>query len=356
MNAINPTKKSVELSNIIKRFGDFTAVNNVNINIAAGEFCSLLGPSGSGKTTLLKIIAGYETPTEGLVKIDGSDVGHVPVAKRNIGMVFQNYALFPHMTVAKNIAFPLEMRKLSKAEISERVQSTLDLVGLSELGERYPRELSGGQQQRVAVARALVFEPDILLMDEPLGALDKNMRQAMQYELKQLHQRIGVTIIYVTHDQEEALYLSDRVVVFNEGSVAQEGAPEMLYNTPRSAFVADFLGECNIIPATKDNKGAKLESGLTLNLPEGSEEIPFIKIGIRPERISIRDAALACENNFVALIEEVHFLGQGYKVIAKAENYRWSIVTQNKLSFPNLKIDDNISIGFNAEDIIQIIE
>ena len=356
MIAISPTKKSVELYNIIKRFGDFTAVNKVNISIPAGQFCSLLGPSGSGKTTLLKIIAGYETPTEGLVKIDGNDVGHVPVAQRNIGMVFQNYALFPHMTVKKNIAFPLEMRKLSKRVIAERVQSTLDLVGLGGLSDRYPRELSGGQQQRVAVARALVFEPDILLMDEPLGALDKNMRQAMQYELKQLHQRIGITIIYVTHDQEEALYLSDRVFVFNEGCVAQEGVPEMLYNTPRSAFVADFLGECNIIPAIKDNKGAKLESGLTLILSEGNEEIPFIKIGIRPERISIGDAALACENNFVALIEEVHFLGQSYKVIAKAEKYRWTIVAQNKLSFSNLKVGDKISIGFNAEDIIEIIE
>ena len=195
-------RKNVELSGIVKRFGSFIAINGVDINIPAGEFCTLLGPSGSGKTTLLKIIAGYELPNEGMVKIAGLDVADVSVAKRNIGMVFQNYALFPHMTVAGNIAFPLEMRHRPRTEITERVAATLALVDLANLGERYPRELSGGQQQRVAVARALVFEPDILLMDEPLGALDKNLRQTMQFELKELHRRVGVTIIYVTHDQE----------------------------------------------------------------------------------------------------------------------------------------------------------
>ena len=356
MTGINSSKKSVEVCKIVKRFGGFTAVDNVSINIAPGEFCSLLGPSGSGKTTLLKIIAGYEDPTEGIVKIDGQDVGHVPVAKRNIGMVFQNYALFPHMSIAKNIAFPLEMRKIPQDEIDRRVQDTLDLVGLGELGGRFSRELSGGQQQRVAVARALVFEPDILLMDEPLGALDKNMRLSMQFELKQLHQRIGVTIIYVTHDQEEALYLSDRIVVFNEGRVAQEAPPETLYNAPKSSFVANFLGECNLVPATANGDGVALLSGRTLNLSLNGKKGALSMIGVRPERVTIGDAAQACENHFDATIEEVFFLGQGYKVIAKTDGVNWTIVSQNRLSLPSLVVGEQISVGFDAEDIILICD
>ena len=352
MTGLNSNKKSVEVCNIVKRFGDFTAVDNVSINIAPGEFCSLLGPSGSGKTTMLKIIAGYEDPTEGTVKIDGQDVGNVPVAKRNIGMVFQNYALFPHMSIAKNIAFPLEMRETPQNEIDRRVEDTLNLVGLGELGGRLPRELSGGQQQRVAVARALVFEPDILLMDEPLGALDKNMRQTMQFELKQLHQRIGVTVIYVTHDQEEALYLSDRVVVFNEGRVAQEAPPETLYNTPNSAFVANFLGECNLVPVTADGDGVSLLSGRTLNLSLKGEKGAVNMIGVRPERMTIGDAAKMCENQFDAVIEEVFFLGQGYKVIAKAEGVNWTIVSQNRLSMTKLTVGEQIPIGFDVDDAI----
>ena len=354
MTGLNSNKKSVEVCNIVKCFGDFTAVDNVSINIAPGEFCSLLGPSGSGKTTMLKIIAGYEDPTEGTVKIDGQDVGNVPVAKRNIGMVFQNYALFPHMSIAKNIAFPLEMRKTPQGEIDRRVQDTLKIVGLGELGGRFPRELSGGQQQRVAVARALVFEPDILLMDEPLGALDKNMRQSMQFELKQLHQRIGVTVIYVTHDQEEALYLSDRVVVFNEGCVAQEAPPETLYNKPNSAFVANFLGECNLVPATEKGDGVSLLSGQTLNLSLKGEKGALNMIGVRPERMTIGDAATVCENQFDAVIEEVFFLGQGYKVIAKADGVNWTIVSQNRISMPKLTVGEQVLIGFDVEDIILI--
>lgn len=330
--------KSVDLSNIVKRFGSFTAVDNVSINIAAGEFCTLLGPSGSGKTTLLKIIAGYETPTEGEVKVDGQDVSHVPVENRNVGMVFQNYALFPHMTIAKNIAFPLEMRKTPKAEIEKRVQETLELVGLGELGGRYPRELSGGQQQRVAVARALVFEPDILLMDEPLGALDKNLRQAMQYELKKLHRRIGVTIVYVTHDQEEALYLSDQIVVFNEGRVAQKDAPETLYNKPNSSFVADFLGECNLFDAS-----------IFKNISIKDE---ISKIGIRPERLAIGEQASSKEKQIEAIVEEILFLGQGYKIIAKSEEKDWAITLANNIMLPDFNVGDTVSIGFDADDLI----
>lgn len=348
----NPTMKSVELTNIVKKFGSFTAVDDVSINIKAGEFCTLLGPSGSGKTTLLKIIAGYETPTDGSVKINNRDVSHVSVEKRNIGMVFQNYALFPHMTIAKNVAFPLEMRKIPKKEIKERVQETLDIVGLSELGERYPRELSGGQQQRVAVARALVFEPDILLMDEPLGALDKNLRQSMQFELKKLHRRIGVTIVYVTHDQEEALYLSDQIVVFNEGSIAQKDAPEKLYNAPNSAFVADFLGECNIFPAKIDGNKALLDNGMALKIY--GENNFLQKIGIRPERLIIGVAAKNCENSFEATIDEVFFLGQGFKYILNANGQIWTAVSQNNLNTEEYKKGEIVSVGFDANDIISL--
>lgn len=353
-------KKSVELYGVVKRFDSITAIDSVNIDIPAGEFCTLLGPSGSGKTTLLKIIAGYETPTEGIVKIAERDVCDVPVAKRNIGMVFQNYALFPHMTVAGNIAFPLEMRGCPRGEITERVAATLALVDLADLGERYPRELSGGQQQRVAVARALVFEPDILLMDEPLGALDKNLRQAMQFELKKLHRRIGVTIIYVTHDQEEALYLSDRIVVFNHGRVVQEGTPETLYNSPDSAFVANFLGECNLIYARVAEDGAKLKAklstGALVTLPAVQPEQELKMIGIRPERITIGKDALHCENRFEAIIVEVFFLGQGYKVVATAADFSWTIIIKNRLRLPDLNIGTTIEIGFDWQDLILITQ
>jgi putative spermidine/putrescine transport system ATP-binding protein len=351
-------RKNVELCGIVKRFGSFIAINGVDINIPAGEFCTLLGPSGSGKTTLLKIIAGYESPNEGMVKIAGLDVADVSVAKRNIGMVFQNYALFPHMTVAGNIAFPLEMRHRPRTEITERVAATLALVDLANLGERYPRELSGGQQQRVAVARALVFEPDILLMDEPLGALDKNLRQTMQFELKELHRRVGVTIIYVTHDQEEALYLSDRIVVFDQGRVAQEGTPEKLYNAPESKFVANFLGECNLVSASAVRKSAepqaKLSNGALITLAVAPPEQPLTMIGIRPERISIGEYALACENQFEVNIGEVFFLGQGYKIVARAAGLSWTIITHNRLRLPDLNVGAIIKIGFDRQDLILI--
>ena len=343
----------VQFKNVKKSYDQkLLVVKDFNLDIKKGEFVTLLGPSGSGKTTCLMMLAGFESVTSGEIIINGQPVNNIAPYHRNIGMVFQNYALFPHMSIAKNIAFPLEMRETPQNEIDRRVEDTLNLVGLGELGGRLPRELSGGQQQRVAVARALVFEPDILLMDEPLGALDKNMRQTMQFELKQLHQRIGVTVIYVTHDQEEALYLSDRVVVFNEGRVAQEAPPETLYNTPNSAFVANFLGECNLVPVTADGDGVSLLSGRTLNLSLKGEKGAVNMIGVRPERMTIGDAAKMCENQFDAVIEEVFFLGQGYKVIAKAEGVNWTIVSQNRLSMTKLTVGEQIPIGFDVDDAI----
>ncbi len=348
--------KSVELHSVTKKFGTFTAINGIDINIPSGEFCTLLGPSGSGKTTLLKIIAGYEAPTEGLVKISGKNVNDVSVAKRNIGMVFQNYALFPHMTVASNIAFPLEMRRHPRSEIAERLDTTLKLVDLVNLGTRYPRELSGGQQQRVAVARALIFEPDILLMDEPLGALDKNLRQAMQFELKKLHQRLGLTIIYVTHDQEEALFLSDRIIVFDKGTVAQEASPEELYNAPISEFVANFLGECNLLPIKTlkdyDHPKIRLQTGVVITLNFPKPEKPLKTIGIRPEKIMLDQESKDCENQFNATILDVFFLGQGYKIKVYAEEIQWTIFAPNRLKLPEIRKGMGLKIGFNSEDLI----
>lgn len=239
----------VGLEAVEKRFGSVQAVNRVSIDIAAGEFLSLLGPSGSGKTTLLMMVAGFETVTAGRITMGGTDMTSVPPNRRNLGMVFQRYALFPHMTVAENINFPLKMRRFPTSEREERVRRALNLVQLSDLGHRMPSQLSGGQQQRIAVARALVFEPPVLLMDEPLGALDKKLREEMQAEIKRIHARTGVTIIYVTHDQEEALTMSDRVGVMHHGEIEQIADPRSLYHDPASTFVANFVGKTNMLKA-----------------------------------------------------------------------------------------------------------
>src|SRR5687767_2754599 len=227
--------------------GESLVVKNLDLNIRAGEFVTLLGPSGSGKTTTLMMLAGFEIPTAGEIYVDEDPIASVPPYRRNIGMVFQNYALFPHMTVGENIAFPLQMRRMSRAEITRQTTAVLQLVGLPGYEGRYPRQLSGGQQQRVAVARALVFNPRVLLMDEPLGALDKQLREHLQLEIKALHDQLGVTIIYVTHDQEEALVMSDRIAVMNDGRIEQCGPPTELYDEPSTRFVATFIGESNFI-------------------------------------------------------------------------------------------------------------
>src|SRR5271157_4624965 len=246
--AAAPRGASVVLSGIEKRFDNVGAVRGVSLDIRSGEFLTLLGPSGSGKTTTLMLIAGFETPTTGDIAIDGRSVVALPPHKRNIGMVFQNYALFPHLTVAENIGFPLKQRGIDRATRARLVAESLELVRLSGYQARTPRQLSGGQQQRVALARAIVFRPRLLLMDEPLGALDKQLREGLQLEMRRLHAGLGITFIYVTHDQEEALTMSDRIAVMNEGRIAQIGTPEDLYDRPSSRFVASFLGESNFLP------------------------------------------------------------------------------------------------------------
>jgi putative spermidine/putrescine transport system ATP-binding protein len=242
------TESLLQLNNVSKAFGAITAVDRISFTLAKGEFLSLLGPSGSGKTTTLQMIAGLTHPNSGEILLAGQPIGPLPPYKRDIGMVFQNYALFPHLTVARNIAFPLEMRHMRGADIRRSVEAVLKLVDLPGFEARYPRQLSGGQQQRVALARAIVFEPKLLLMDEPLGALDKKLREQMQLEIKHLHERLGVSIIYVTHDQDEALVMSDRIGVFNQGRLDQVGTAEQLYEHPMTRFVAEFVGETNMIP------------------------------------------------------------------------------------------------------------
>src|SRR6056297_1798702 len=246
---------AVTLQDIVKRFGTFTAVHRTTLEIPEGAFVTLLGPSGCGKTTNLRMIAGLLDPSEGEILIGGKRVNDVPIHKRNLGLVFQNYALFPHKTVAENVAFGLKYRDVPKSDIPAKVQAALELVQLPNVGDRYPKELSGGQQQRIALARAIVIEPDVLLLDEPLSALDANLREDMRVELKRIQERIGVTTVFVTHDQSEALAMSDLIVVMSEGRVEQVGKPEEVYNTPASEFVANFLGASNIMAATCTDHG-----------------------------------------------------------------------------------------------------
>jgi spermidine/putrescine ABC transporter ATP-binding subunit len=289
----------VALRGIVKKYDDFLAVDDLSIDIVAGEFVSFLGPSGSGKTTTLLLIAGFVTPSQGLILLDDRDITGLPPYRRNIGMVYQNYALFPHMTVAKNIAFPLRMRGVTRAEIDRLVGRALTLVRLEGLQDRLPNQLSGGQQQRVALARALVFEPPLLLMDEPLGALDKKLRDELQVEIKRIQRAIRSTVIYVTHDQEEALSMSDRVVVMRGGRVEQVGTPGELYERPRTRFVADFLGSSNFLETTVVATGAapllRTRAGLEFAV-EGVEHAALgdeLTVAIRPERISIDGSATA---------------------------------------------------------------
>jgi spermidine/putrescine ABC transporter ATP-binding subunit len=301
-----------------KHFDSVGAVRGVTLDIQSGEFLTLLGPSGSGKTTTLMMIAGFERPTAGDIAIDGRSVVAIPPYRRDIGMVFQNYALFPHLTVAENIGFPLKQRGVDRANRARQVAKSLAMVRLSGYEARYPRQLSGGQQQRVALARAMVFQPRLLLMDEPLGALDKQLRESLQIEIRRLHAELGITFIYVTHDQEEALTMSNRIAVMNEGIVAQLGAPEDLYNRPESRFVASFIGESNFLPGIVRG----IENGLVIadcsgtiiravlrGYPQQGDEIVLTA---RPERLRFADTASdkAAENRIGATVTDTVFAGE----------------------------------------------
>jgi putative spermidine/putrescine transport system ATP-binding protein len=285
--------------------GSTRAVDGISVQVAAGEFFSLLGPSGCGKTTTLRMVAGFELPDAGTIRVGGRDVTALPPEARDMGMVFQNYALFPHRTVAENVAFGLRMRKVPAAEIAKRVRDALEMVRLSGLEERRPAQLSGGQQQRVALARAVVINPAVLLCDEPLGALDKKLRQAMQFELKALHRRLGLTLLYVTHDQEEALTMSDRIAVMRAGRIAQLGPPREIYDRPRSRFVADFIGDTNILEGTAEGAAIRLPGGWTSPLPAPLRVGPAAA-ALRPERVRLAAQGAGLVD---ATVEEANFLG-----------------------------------------------
>jgi putative spermidine/putrescine transport system ATP-binding protein len=309
----------VELQGVTKRYADHVAVRDLSFRVAAGEFVSLLGPSGSGKTTTLDMIAGFTPSTAGTITMDDRVLDHLPPHRRGIGVVFQHYALFPHMTIEQNIAFPLRQRRMVRTAIAARVAEVLDMVSLTGLGHRRPREISGGQQQRVAVARALAAQPRLLLMDEPLGALDKNLRQSLQTEISRLHRDLGITFVYVTHDQDEALALSDRVVVFNDGRVEQIGSPSELYDRPATLFVARFLGESNVLNGRLD-PAERVVVTPAGPLAAGTGALPgdaHASIVVRPERCRIRDAAAAHEpgtSSVAATVRSVLHLGANWVV------------------------------------------
>jgi spermidine/putrescine transport system ATP-binding protein len=340
---------SVELKNVSKRFDEIKAVDDVSLQIGRGEFFSLLGPSGCGKTTTLRLVAGFEIPTAGEILINNQDVSNKRPYERNVNTVFQNYALFPHLTVAGNIRFGLERKKTPKNEINGLVAEALDLVQMNGMGDRFPRQLSGGQQQRIALARSLILHPEVLLLDEPLGALDLKLRKAMQVELKSLQEKVGITFIYVTHDQEEALTMSDRIAVMAQGRLEQVGTPQEIYDFPKTRFVADFIGVSNffsgrITSINGDTIQLKTEGGLKVVLPADQDQAldKHIQFSIRPEKIKIdpRAGASNYENQYAGEIINRMYLGDSvHYIIALSEKEKVTVflkqsdTSQKQVSF-----------------------
>jgi len=329
-----------------KRFGEVAALDGVSLQVAPGELLTILGPSGSGKTTLLKVVAGFETPDAGSVRIDGVEITALPPARRDIGMVFQNYALFPHLTVERNVAFPLEMRNVGRGEIARRVVEALALVELAGYERRLPRQLSGGQQQRVALARAIVFNPRLLLLDEPFGALDRKLRETMQLEVRRLQRRLGLTTIFITHDQEEALVLSDRIAVMNKGTIQQIASTTEIYERPANDFVADFVGESNIFHGTVSEAGlVTLDGGRKLRVSSGKSAGAKVGVLMRPERFASGGA-----NAFSGTVIESVYLGTSFKLRLACEGGLELLVRQparGALPAPGARV----AVGIDPEAI-----
>ncbi|MBS0524645.1 MAG: ABC transporter ATP-binding protein [Proteobacteria bacterium] len=335
----------LEVEGLVKRFGEVVALDGVSLDIASGELLTILGPSGSGKTTLLKVVAGFETPDAGAVKVDGIDITTMPPAKRDIGMVFQNYALFPHLTVARNVAFPLEMRNAPRAEIDKRVGEALNLVELKGFENRLPRQLSGGQQQRVALARAIVFNPRLLLLDEPFGALDRKLRETMQLEVRRLQRRLGLTTVFITHDQEEALVLSDRIAVMNRGAIQQVASTTEIYERPANDFVADFVGESNIFHGTVTETGSvTLESGRRLLITHSAPVGSRVGVLMRPERFG------RGPNTFNGEIREAVYLGSSLKLRLACDD-GLELIVRLPVTGPLPASGSRISTGIEPESI-----
>ena len=350
----------VEFERVQKSYdGETLVVKDLNLALPKGEFLTMLGPSGSGKTTCLMMLAGFETATHGDIRLDGVSINNIPPHKRGIGMVFQNYALFPHMTVAENLSFPLEVRKLPKTEREQKVKRALDMVQMGDFGGRRPSQLSGGQQQRIALARALVFEAELVLMDEPLGALDKQLREHMQFEIKRIADDLGLTVVYVTHDQTEALTMSDRVAVFNDGRIQQLAPPDQLYEAPQNSFVAQFIGENNTLEGvvkeiTSDKAVVQLDNGELIdckpvNVTKAGERT---LVSIRPERVEYnKDRLQEGAHTLKAEVLEFIYMGDIFRTRLKvAGNTNFIIKTRNAPDVERLKPGQQIEIGWLPED------
>lgn len=357
MSHVNTPDAFVAFDHVQKSYdGVSLVVKDLNLHIAKGEFLTMLGPSGSGKTTCLMMLAGFETATHGDILLNGRPINNIAPYKRGIGMVFQNYALFPHMTVGENLAFPLEVRKQGKAEREDRVRKALDMVQMGDFINRRPAQLSGGQQQRIALARALVFEPELVLMDEPLGALDKQLREHMQYEIKHLHDRLGVTVVYVTHDQSEALTMSNRIAVFNNGIVQQLATPDDLYERPENAFVAQFIGENNTLMATvtevRDGMAA-VDYGhgvsghaLAVNCGGAGSQTT---LSIRPERVRI--GGEAGHNAIPARVLELIYLGDHIRCrLDVLGNDQFIVKIPNAAGVKHLVVGESTQVNWNNDD------
>ena len=354
------TDAMVEFDRVQKSYdGETLVVKDLNLSMPKGEFLTMLGPSGSGKTTCLMMLAGFETATHGDIRLDGKEINNIPPHKRGIGMVFQNYALFPHMTVAENLSFPLEVRKIGKSEREEKVKRALDMVQMGDFGGRRPAQLSGGQQQRIALSRALVFEPELVLMDEPLGALDKQLREQLQFEITNLAHSLGITTVYVTHDQTEALTMSDRVAVFDDGIIQQLAPPDLLYEEPENSFVAQFIGENNTLDGTVqsisgDQAVVKLDDGELIdckpvNVTTAGERT---RVSIRPERVEFNKDRLPEGSHTVkAEVLEFIYMGDIFRTRLKvAGNDDFVIKTRNAPDQVRLEPGAQIEIGWHPRD------
>ncbi|WP_029057895.1 ABC transporter ATP-binding protein [Stappia stellulata] len=351
---------SITIRDVRKTYGQFVALDSVALDIAPGEFLTLLGPSGSGKTTLLMILAGFIRPEAGSITVDSDEILRKPPHLRNIGMVFQNYALFPHMSVGENVGYPLKLRKVGAAERYERAREALKLVQLDHLMDRRINQLSGGQRQRVALARAIVFEPQILLMDEPLSALDKKLREQMQIELKHLHDRLGMTTVYVTHDQREALTMSDRVAVMNHGHILQVAPPREIYERPCDRFVADFVGESNFLPVEMRGDAATF-GGAPLQLAEGQSAGSGNKaLLVRPEKLDILGATPAPEHNPIdGTVEELVYQGETmliYVTLTSGETIALRRGTRQQALSEMPRVGEPIRLGLHRDDTVLIDE
>jgi spermidine/putrescine transport system ATP-binding protein len=354
---------AVELESVAKVFGNVTAVNNVSLRIRDGEFYSLLGPSGCGKTTTLRLIAGFEMPTQGQIRIYNKPMGDTPAFKRPVNTVFQSYALFPHMTVGQNVAFGLEMKKVPKDQIKQRVEKTLAMVRLPGFADRRPNQLSGGQQQRVALARALVNQPEVLLLDEPLGALDLILRKMMQLELKQLQQEVGITFVYVTHDQVEALTMSDRIAVMNEGRVLQVGSPVEIYERPRSRFVADFIGETNFLEGVVDSvdgEGATvlIDGRLPVRAVASGDVLrgQSVSVAVRPERVTLLPAGA---DGFPGRVAELIYAGVATRYHVQLTERSQVVVLAQNLTFQDARPfdqGDEVTVSWDADSALVLTE